>query len=216
MTDCYCLFCHKSMTRQTGIKDMFYIDDVLCSECRGQLIVYKKEIVVNDIKIFSIYPYQGLFREMLLQYKQLNDEALFPLFLYPFIKEFKKKYQGYTLVQIPSSLAAIDSRGFEHVKQMFSIIDMPCLDLFEKTSEQVQKNMPYEMRNIGNQFSLKADIYIKDRKILLVDDIVTSGNSMKMCYNLINGKCAKISCFSLGYNTRYLKKYDKILLKLFF
>ncbi|MBR0385359.1 MAG: hypothetical protein IJI05_02280, partial [Erysipelotrichaceae bacterium] len=139
MTDCYCLWCGRSLRRESSLKHMFYVDDVLCAACRNSISYAPKKIMIDGIRVDSLFVYEGLIREMIIQYKELSDEALFPAFMYPYIRELRKRYRGYTIVSIPSSAANNEKRGFKAVDKMYEILDLPGVEMFEKKDDYDQK-----------------------------------------------------------------------------
>ena len=190
-TDCRCLWCGRSMKYDSSFREMFFIDDVLCSRCRQNLTLRKRTFKVEGIPIEGLYVYEGLVRDMLLQYKENYDEALFPVFLYPYIKELRRKYRKYAVVPVPSSSEMVNKRGFRHVNKIFSMLDLPVCDLIEKT-DNVEQKKSRKRSDIGKHFRLIPEFPSHVRKILLVDDIVTTGSSMISCYHLLEQKCPEI------------------------
>ena len=45
---------------------------------------------------------------------------------------------------------------------------------------------------------------LSNKKILLVDDIITTSGSIVACYNLLKGRCKRIEVLVLCYNKRFL------------
>lgn len=205
ITDCKCLWCGRSMKYDSSLREMFFIDDVLCSRCRQKLALRKRTFKVDGISIEGLYVYEGLVRDMLLQYKENYDEALFSVFLYPYVKELRRKFRKYTVVPVPSSSEMVAKRGFRHVNMLFSMLDLPVCDLIEKT-DNVEQKKSASRRDIGKHFRLRADQQASIGKILLVDDIVTTGASMVSCYRLLECKYSEIKCLSIAYSSHFSPK----------
>ena len=205
ITDCRCLWCGRSLKYDSSFREMFFIDDVLCSRCRQKLTVRKRIFKVEGISIEGLYIYEGLVRDMLLQYKENCDEALFPVFIYPYIKELRRKYRKYTVVPVPSSSEMINKRGFRHVNKIFSMLELPVCDLIEKT-DNVEQKKSTSRQDIGRHFRLKTDHQGSLKRILLVDDIVTTGASMVSCYRLLARKYPEIRCLSVSYSSHFSPK----------
>lgn len=203
--DSYCLWCGRSLKYDSTLRAMFYIDDVLCEKCRQSIIRKPKKIRIDNITVEGLYVYDGLYREMLIQYKELYDEALFPAFLWKDKKRLEKKYHGYTIVPIPSSTTRNKERGFKTVDKIFSILDLPLCDLLEKTGEHEQKKVKgYERKLVSQHLVLKSDVEVPE-KVLLVDDIVTTGETVRASYNLLKGKVKDIKIFTCAYNKAFLR-----------
>lgn len=202
VTDCKCLWCGRSMKYASSFREMFFIDDVICARCRRQLPLKRLSFRVEGVKIEGMFVYEDVVRDMLLQYKENYDEALFPVFLYPYIRELKRKYRGYAIVPVPSSNEMKNRRGFRHVNKIFSLLDLPVYDLIEKT-DNVEQKKSYSRKEIGKHFRLTPDFPASVRRILLVDDIVTTGSSMVSCYRLLKEKCPEIKCFCVSYSRHF-------------
>lgn len=212
----YCLNCLKSIREQSSLKEIFTVDDLLCAKCRYMLKYQPKMIKIDNLKIQGLYRYEGLVRKLLIQYKEYNDEALAYAFLYPYIKELKGKYKGKYIVKVPSSDLSYQKRGFDHVYELFSLLDLPFLDVLYNDSEKQQKQLDHnERKKIVEHIHLKdGHINMQDKDILLVDDILTTGASMKASYDLLREKCKSITGLVIAYNEIYLSKIDKLLYEL--
>ena len=62
------------------------------------------------------------------------------------------------------------------------------------TSTQTRKNKTERWENVNKAFSVKNPEVIKDRRVLLVDDIITTGASIEACgLELLNHGCKELS-----------------------
>lgn len=214
-TEIYCLCCLKNIREEGNINEIFTVNDVLCSKCRYDLKYYPQNIFIGDLKVYGLYRYEGLCRELLIQYKEYNDEALYPIFLYSHIEYLKIKYHDYYLIEIPSNEKSLKRRGFKHVNKIFSLLNLPFIDALYNDSTYQQKELSYEERK-----KIKAHIHTKinlkelnDKKILLVDDIITGGSTLSAAYNILKGNCRHIEGLVVAYNERYLSEWKKIIYK---
>ncbi len=208
----YCLNCLKSIREQSSLKELFVVDDLLCTKCRYMLKYQPKMIKIDDLKIKGLYRYEGLTRKLLIQYKENKDEALAYVFLYPYIKQLREKCKGKYIVRIPSNESSYQKRGFDHVYKMFSLLDLTFLDVLYNDSEKQQKELGHnERKKIVEHIHLKdGHINMQDKDILLVDDILTTGASMKAAYDLLKGKSKSITGLVISYNEIYLSKIEKL------
>lgn len=90
------------------------------------------------------------------------------------------------MIPIPSSKVDDEKRGFNHVKEMFSILKMNMIDELEKISQEKQSSLTSKNRlNINDKLILKNKDSITSKKILIVDDIYTTGATMFKAIELI-------------------------------
>lgn len=204
MIDCYCLWCGKSLRRESSLKHMFYVDDVICKSCRDKISYRPKRIKLDDITVDSLFVYEGLIREMIIQYKELSDEALFPVFLYPFIDELRRKYRGYTIVHVPSSTTNNKKRGFKAVNKMFGVLNLREEEMFRKKDDFDQKEVDFKRRHEIRNHLIYEPVKVKNNKVLLVDDILTTGETIKAAYSFLAASGYKIKVLTACYNRRFL------------
>jgi len=171
--------------------DVFVGNDVLCYACRHQLVIKKQKGYVDGIEIVSLYEYNDFLSDLLTQYKELNDEALNDVFLYKFNWWIRIKYFGYTICLSPSSVDSINERGFNHLELMFNRVGLKIINPFSIKDNSSQRRKNYDDRKkIIEQIYLKEEI--RDKKILLVDDVYTSGSTIKGCLKELKGKRVKV------------------------
>ena len=195
-----CKLCNDTNLNKLSLWDYLFNEDVICDACRKRFIKDHRYIYIYDMKIESFYLYSEGFKEAILQYKECFDERLADIFAYKIRKYIYYKYKGYTICIAPSSNSKIKLRGFNHLYKMCESIGLPIMDIFVKDDNYNQFNKSFfEREMIKNHIRLKGNIELPN-KILLVDDILTSGATMKKMYNLVKNKGKIIKTLTFSYN----------------
>ncbi len=192
-----CLMCGKEMGGG-GLRDIIIGDDELCQECRSMWIKKRLAFVFEGVQATASYVYNDAFSSCLIQYKELCDEALRDVFLHEEKQWLKRRYKGYAICLMPSSLSKRKERGFDHLEGIFGCLGMKMLSPFEKHSEASQKKLSSKERlAMSEAIILKPDVVLP-RKILLCDDTITTGSTIKGALRQIDcvKHCVKIYCVS--------------------
>lgn len=193
-----CLYCFENIHYKESFIHYFSQKDVLCASCRKKMKLYMKECVVNGMKINAIYIYDDYLEKMLFQYKEAKDIALSDLFFMPHLQQIKRKYRKYTIVFMPSSLEKTKERGFNSLELLLAKLELKKMDiLYKKQDYKQSKQHSDDRKYIHNVIAMKEHVPIKG-KILLVDDVCTSGESLKAAYTLLKQKYQDITILTLA------------------
>ena len=193
-----CLLCGK----RTGSSSMplisMFSDDPLCYDCRKLWKPYQGKREIEGIRAEILYDYRSGYRSALIQYKECGDEALKDIFLYPHISMIRRKYRGYTLLLMPSAKEKVRQRGFDHLEEMFACLNMPMMSPFEKLREIDQKGGGRSRRSVMTGNIILKEGVILPEKILLVDDVVTTGSTLRGALHCIDVQKHRIRILCAG------------------
>ena len=191
-----CLLCHKEIGSNPSLAEIFWEEDILCHACRKPWQKDQGKRKLGKTLVDTTWVYNEAFQASLLQYKERYDEALKEIFLYPIRHQFRLKYHGYTLLLLPSVESKYQERGFHHLVGMFSFLGLEILEPFGKRGNEEQKSKSIHQRRLSQDL-----IYLKEgisfpKKCLLVDDVITSGSTMKGALKLLEKKPIKVKCYA--------------------
>ena len=198
-----CLMCGKNRDEGT-FRDLFDPQDPLCEKCRSEWHRKQIRFRLGGVPVESSYVYNEAFSRCLIQFKELNDEALKDVFLYEVAGRLRFRYRGYTLCLLPSSEEKSVARGFSHLRLMFACLKMPMIEPFRKVTSQDQKHLNREER-----LAMQDAIILKDgvqlpEKILLCDDTITTGATMLGALAALGKKAKKVRIYAVSANIRWL------------
>lgn len=195
-----CLFCKK--------QSKTYI----CGDCFEHLEVVNGEIDLHCPYIDQVYYslfYNRLIRDKLADFKFNGQNYLaraFSEILVATIREKKIEDHIDIIFFIPSHRRREAKRGYNQgellAKYIGKSLDKPVsrgnLVKLKKTKNQSSLNKVQRSRNLENAFVLRNKSEIKAKKILLVDDIVTTGATLKETSKvLLQGGSKSIIAISL-------------------
>lgn len=191
-----CLYCANKINKY-DLYNLFIEEDKLCLKCRDKLMPSLNTFYLNDLKVSSIYNYDDeTFKTLLLQYKECYDEALAPVFLYKIDMFIRLKYLGYKILYVPSSKEKLEKRGFNHLKLIFENLNFKEIEGLKKKEELCQAN-----KKISDREKMIDNFYYEGEyldKVLIVDDVCTTGSSLKGVYKAIKDYCKHVEAFVLS------------------
>jgi competence protein ComFC len=172
-----------------------------------------KKVKIAGIKGLLLYSYNDFSRNLILQIKANYDLELAKYILAPLNSFLREKYSKFTLVPVPSTKSSNKARGFNHVEVIFSLLGLPILNLFEKVGNYKQANIKFEQRDkVSKNIKIISNVEIPSR-IVVIDDIITSGSSLKaLLYELRSRGVKNLTFIIFADNCRKIK-LNKDLIK---
>ena len=185
LTTKYCKICFKEI-RIDNFARLFDGDICICGKCQADFEPRFINFKVNGYKGLALYEYSAYIKNQVYLFKGCFDYELKDTFINLYFKELKVRYSGYKIIPIPSYKDDDDKRGFNHVVEVFKTMGLEMFPIIEKTAHFKQAEHKAKKRNeISKYLVLKDRIDLRKTKVLLVDDIYTTGSTMKAAINLV-------------------------------
>ena len=181
----YCKICFKEI-RNNDFARLFDGDICICAKCQREFEPKFISFIVDGYKATAIFEYTPYIKELIYKYKGCFDYELKDTFLNLYYKEIKIRYSGYKIIPIPSYIEDDKNRGFNHVVEMFKNLGLEPLPIIEKTAHFKQAEHKARTRSqISKYLVIKKPVDLSKSKVLIVDDIYTTGSTMKAAINLV-------------------------------
>jgi competence protein ComFC len=182
----------------------------ICESCLSKAGLNEKE---TDNFIFTIYDYRDtIIRKTVwaLKYKNRKDIArVIAEILHPSLLEELsdlKAFSNFTnpiLIPIPLSKKRLRERGYNQAllicKELikidegknFSLEENILIKIKETTHQAHIKNRRQRMQNLIGTFGIKNEEKIKKRNIILIDDVVTTGATLREAKKILKNSGAQ-------------------------
>ena len=157
-----------------------------CSICKSEKIYFEKG--------YCVYPYAGAVRNTILNFK-FKNMALYYTYLGSKMTEYYFEYimESYDYITaVPIHKKKLKVRGYnqaellaEYISEQINIPYCTVLKRTVNTKPQNALNKKERVTNIKNAFSLIDNIDIKNKSILIVDDIFTTGTTINECCKVL-------------------------------
>lgn len=186
-----CQLCGRSLQ----MLETRYVKDRVCRDCQKweELNEWKGILQSNQ----SLFLYNDFLKETIARFKYRGDFRLACAFVSFLPKDFGKNK---IVVPIPLSEERLYERGFNQVEAVLFYTKIPYTNCLVRIhSEKQSKKTRQERLQIENIFKLEKKESIIAQDILLVDDIYTTGATLRSAAKLLKEAGAKsISSFTIA------------------
>lgn len=165
----------------------------LCIGCKDELINFEETTLDHCDKGISLYTYNQAAKDLISSYKKKKEFAAGEAMASLIVERLKIEKDKIDLITCaPSSKASLKALGFDHGAHLISLISkdvgIPWTLLFSP-STMIQKGLDKEER-LANALAIdfKRDILktCQGKKILLIDDVYTTGSTVNRCISLLS------------------------------
>ncbi len=171
----------------------------------------------SDEMIYCLpYKEEGVSRELLLKLKTSRPREVLDELGSRMASALRQNgiSEGWTVAYVPRSSKKIRTEGTDQARNLAhkvaSLMELEIINCFLcRDSGVEQKELVYRGRKINaeKRFSLRlgAENKIEGKRIVLVDDIITSGATAKICSELLTeAGAAEVICLGAGRSVSYL------------
>lgn len=171
-------------------------NDHICNTCYKKFNPVFISHKIDEVKALSIYYYDEETKTLLYQLKGCYDIELSSVFLANFSYLLKIRFHNYYVIPIPSYHLDDIAREFNHVEEIFKYLELPMLKILYKSEKYKQSDQKAKDRHLISNYLKVSDLkQVENKRILLVDDVITTGSTLRAAINLIKEgrpKCIKI------------------------
>lgn len=177
--------------------ELFYADDPLCPQCRTKLGFKLRTGYLEATRYQYVYDYNPMFKDMLYQFKELNDVSLASSFLYPLKNQLKKLSKRYQLMTVCSIQSEMERRGYSPCQLILASLGIRSEQPFIHRGNLSQKHLKMKERGI-NVEQIVLNQLPKQKKVLLFDDVMTTGSTIRRCLDLLEPHIKEIRVIVLS------------------
>ena len=182
----------------------------LCNKCRIKLEkefkyqtdYYQEDLSKNFIEHNYFFKYENLIRNQILALKFQEKPYIYKTITY-FLKNMQKSFENLKMydiiITVPISKQRKKERGYNQsyllAKEIAKIIKVPVerkiLYKVKHTVPQSTLNKEQRKQNAKGVYKVSNITKLYNKKILLIDDIYTTGNTLNECANILIKKGIK-------------------------
>jgi competence protein ComFC len=166
---------------------------------------------LDDLPVmaYSACLYDGSLKELVHRFKYKGKTVLAGIFsklMIDYIRENLEIADVDLATVVPLHKERLKMREFNQslllaspISKEFSITLANTLEKKHKTRYQNELLKSERLKNLDGAFSIRPGADIKDKNILLIDDIMTTGSTLGECAKtLLNGGAKNVKCFTLA------------------
>lgn len=181
-----------------------------CDKCKEEIIdegLFRN--ITDGYLCSSVMQYEGKPKFALLSYKFKSKEHYAKQFAILMAQHIEKHYPDVVfdyITYVPMHKFSQFLRGYNQserlARELSKFLKVPCCELiykkkFTKPQHKI-KNAKKRKTNLKGAFDLTDKRLVKNKQILLIDDIVTTGSTLHECIKLLRkSKSANIYCVTL-------------------
>lgn len=164
-------------------------DEDFCDNCKNKMSLFYGEFNIEHADNFVAYCYyEGRVRYAVRKYKFTACGNSYFAFAFGIVQALRRKQLTGGIdgvVYIPMTKEAVKERGYNQVelmaRELHHLLKIPvCNALIKSKTTRSQKTLNAAERktNVKGVFTINPAIDVKGKKLLLIDDLCTTGNTL--------------------------------------
>lgn len=194
-----------------GILEIIYPSEARCIICdkediEGICNECNKKITLCNRNELCIGYYKGVLKELILQFKYNKNFAAGEVLVQLIENKLINIEKEYYITYIPMSKLSFKQRGFNQCKYIAeelgfrnNIKVIETLKKIKETKDQKTLTKQERFSNLKGSFALIDETCVKAKKIILVDDVITTGATLEEAIRVLkNGGAEQIKTLTLA------------------
>lgn len=179
-----CKLCFKDI-KGVNLFNLVHPETCICRTCFKDIVGKFIPFRVSGYKAFAVYHYDEKIQSLIYQLKGCFDIEIADVFLSRYKDELKLMFHNYVMIPVPSYYKDDLKREFNHVVEIFKILKLPMLKILRKTKGVKQANSTSKQRKDISKYLTIKNSDLSGKKVLIVDDVYTTGSTMKAAIKLV-------------------------------
>ena len=185
---------------------VIYVDDYACRDCKKKLpqTVYPR-FAVGGFPCVSPFLYSGAYADAVKRFKFAKMIGYARTLSVPVVRAVKERFPGEAfdcVAFVPMHPKKLRRERFNHAEELArecaALLGLPKVELLEKfKNNKTQHTLKRSRRakNVRGVFRVSDKSLVKGKNILLIDDIITTGNTLGECARLLKREgCRSLCC----------------------
>ena len=194
-----CLFCKT-----------FLFNKIYCIDCYNSIPLKFHYFYIENMKIYGSCVYNNITSNPILELKYNFNPFIVKAIGQFIFNEIKISWNFDYLVPIPIRWYKNLSRGYNQsyliAQELSKKTYIPVIDLLKKIDHKTQTNTTAQERINAPQLAIHKNIPIGS-KILIIDDVITTGATMLSAYNLLKNHY-RVEGLVFNYSKKFVNKKD--------
>ncbi|MGN1127121.1 MAG: ComF family protein [Ruminococcus sp.] len=199
-------------------KKIINADEYCCSSCKGKLpSSYIPCYARGGYRCVSSFPYDGVFKSAIKDFKFYNNpnrKKQLAKVMESDIRDYYKDTDLDIITGVPLHKNRLRQRGYNQSRllgeELSVLLNIPYVEVLEKHRDnKIQHTLKAKDRinNVKNAYRLIDRDSVKNKTILIVDDIITTGCTLGECCRIVrNGGAKYVACCTFCKTLPHLKR----------